>query len=153
MGVTWGSHSEREKGGRDKSLIVINKHLWVLKGRLRRRFSHRPPNLFVSLNEVSQTGGTCPIENPNMGTQHGKAIMSSSCRAGRREKMVEVWGRRGQERYENTTCLRIARAKTIRSSGSPRPPLFSPASSPASTGPSPRIMLRAPRSSHDSLDV
>lgn len=51
--------------------------------------------------------------------------MSSSCRAGRREKLG---GReRGKEggrgkRYENMTCLRIGSAKTIHSSGFPQLP-------------------------------
>lgn len=51
--------------------------------------------------------------------------MSSSCRAGRREKLG---GReRGKEggrgkRYENMTCLRIGRTKTIHSSGFPSLP-------------------------------
>lgn len=49
---------------------------------------------FEAWMEVTQTGETCPVLNLNMGTQHGKAIMSSSCGVGRREKLVA--GKRGR---------------------------------------------------------
>lgn len=52
--------------------------------------------------------------------------MSSSCRAGRREKFgggrkIGKEGGRGK-RYENMTCLRIGNTKTIHSSGFPKLP-------------------------------
>lgn len=89
---------------------------------------------FVALNVVRGDANRRNLSYRE--SQHGKAIMSSSCWAGRREKLEE--GEGGKEggrgkRYENMTCLRIGSEKTIHSSGFFfffLNPLFPPVSSP-----------------------
>lgn len=102
---------------------------------------------FEAWMEVTQTGETCPVLNLNMGTQHGKAIMSSSCGVGRREKLVA--GKRGRRNMKTWHALELPAQKQYTSLP------FSDSSllSSISANPSLQIRLRAPWSSHDSLDV
>lgn len=79
--------------------------------------------LFAALN--MECGDSNRRNLPWRESKHGKAIMSSSCRAGRREKLRGERKREGRQRgkrYENMTCLRIGSAKTIHSSGFPSLP-------------------------------
>lgn len=103
--------------------IVMVTPFWTGKG-VFLIVSYHYPSLVRSV-ECGVEGEANRRNLPCSESQHGKAIMSSSSKAGRREKLG---GReRGKEggrgkRYENMTCLRIGSAKTIHSSGFPQLP-------------------------------
>lgn len=105
----------------------------------------------------SRVGGDANRRNlPYRESQHGKAIMSSSCRVGRREKLGggEKEGRRaaGERDMKTRHALELAVQKQYTPLTFPNSPIPSCIFS-ILTSPSLQIMLEAPCPSCDSLDV